>query len=123
MWSAKVAHEMPDVWGADALDFNPERFMQKTEKTTEKKRRAAYMPFGGGTHLCPGRNFAATEILGFISAFLLGYEVEGFRGDKIKIGHRALATATPKPAEDWDGGPVTVRRREGWVDVEWAFSC
>lgn len=47
MWSAKVAHEMPDVWGADALDFNPERFVKEPEKDTERKRRAAYSKLYG----------------------------------------------------------------------------
>lgn len=123
MWSAKVAHEMSDVWGTDALDFNPERFLGEVGKDTEKKRRAAYMPFGGGAHLCPGRNFAFAEILGLISALVLGYEIVGLQAEKIKMGPRVLASAIPKPTEDGDGGPVTLKRREGWEDVEWSFAC
>lgn len=128
MWSAKVTHEMPDVWGEDACDFNPGRFMSQDAvtdgKNTEKKRRAAYMPFGGGAHLCPGRNFASAEVLGVVGALILGYEIEGLRAGRIEMGPRVLASAIPKPMnKGGDGGPVTLRRREGWRDVEWALIC
>lgn len=124
MWSAKVAHQLPEVWGDDSLEFNAERFAKEPEdKETERKRRAAYMPFGGGMHLCPGRHLALDEILGLISALVLGFEVEGFDPEKTKIGKRGLANGIAKPAEGCDGGPVTLKRREGWEDVLWNFEC
>lgn len=127
MWSSKVSHEMTDVWGADALEFDPERFVSSagsyTDKDIEKKRRAAYMPFGGGSHLCPGKNFAFAETLGLISVMVLGYEVEGLRTDQVKMGPRVLASAMPKPTADGDGGAVTIRRRRGWEDLQWSFAC
>lgn len=81
------------------------------------------VPFGGGAHLCPGRNFAFAEILGLVGALVLGYEVVGLRAENIKMGPRVLASAIPKPMEDGDGGPVTLRRRKGWEDVQWSFAC
>lgn len=126
MWSSKVAHEMTEVWGPDALEFNPERFVGSAgsfaDKDLEKKRRAAYIPFGGGLNLCPGRNFAFAETLGLISVLVLGYDVEGLRTDQVKMGPRVLASAMPKPT-DGDGGAVTIRRRRGWEDVQWSFAC
>lgn len=117
MWSSKVAHELAEVWGPDAVEFDPERFVapagSHADKDLERKRRAAYMPFGGGSHLCPGRNFAFAETLGLISVFVLGYEVEGLQTDQIKIGPRVLASAMSKPTADGDGGAVTIRRRRG----------
>lgn len=123
MWSANVTHQLPDVWGADSHDFDPERFVKETDKETEKKRRAAYVPFGGGMHLCPGRHLALDEILGFTSALVLGYEIEGLFDDKVKVGRQRLANGIAKPAEDGDGGPVTLRRRKSWEDVQWSFEC
>lgn len=118
---------MTDVWGADALEFDSERFVSSagsyTDKDIEKKRRAAYMPFGGGSHLCPGKNFAFAETLGLISVMVLGYEVEGLRTDQVKMGPRVLASAMPKPTADGDGGAVTIRRRRGWEDLQWSFAC
>ncbi len=123
MWSSIVAHGMPDVWGADASSFNPSRFLHEQDKDTERRRRAAYTPFGGGGHLCPGRNFAYAEILGLIGALVLGYEIEGLQAEKIKMGPRVMAAAIPQPTKNGDGGPVTIRRKKGWEDVEWSFAC
>uniref|UniRef100_A0A0D2YKA6 Cytochrome P450 n=2 Tax=Fusarium oxysporum (strain Fo5176) TaxID=660025 RepID=A0A0D2YKA6_FUSOF len=57
---AGVAHYEDSVWGADVNVFNPERFLPSSKGSTEdeRKRKAAYIPFGGGRHLCPGRNLA-----------------------------------------------------------------
>ncbi|KAK2666784.1 Cytochrome P450, E-class, group IV [Fusarium oxysporum f. sp. vasinfectum] len=75
---AGVAHYEDSVWGADVNVFNPERFLPSSKGSTEdeRKRKAAYIPFGGGRHLCPGRNLALAEIIGFASALLLGFEIE-----------------------------------------------
>lgn len=124
MWSAKVAHKLPDVWGADTDDFNPERFATEPEdKDTEKKRRAAYMPFGGGAHLCPGRQLALDEILGLVSALVCGFEIEGLCPENVKTGRMMMASGISKPSQDGDGGKVTLKRREGWEDVQWSFAC
>lgn len=128
MWSSKVAHEMAEAWGPDAGEFDPERFVgtaggAQADKEAEKRRRAAYMPFGGGSHLCPGRNFASAEALGLVSALVVGYEVEGLRAGEVRMGPRELASAMPKPAADGDGGAVTIRRRRGWDEVQWSFAC
>ena len=37
--------------------------------------RGAFFPFGGGKHLCPGRNFAQAENWGMLIALLLGFEI------------------------------------------------
>lgn len=59
---------------------------------------------GGGSHLCPGRNFASAEALGLVSALVVGYEVVGLRAGEFRAGGRELASAMPKPAADGDGG-------------------
>ncbi|KAG6362152.1 hypothetical protein INS49_010381 [Diaporthe citri] len=55
MWSSKVAHEMTEVWGPDALKIDPERFVGSAgsygsyaDKDLERKRRAA----SHLSHLC-----------------------------------------------------------------------
>jgi len=39
-------------------------------------KMSALRPFGGGTTLCPGRNFAMNEILGGMVAMMLRLEIE-----------------------------------------------
>jgi hypothetical protein len=52
-FTALVPHHMHGIWGGDTFDFDPSRFYD-VAPSTEKMRRPAYIPFGGGKHLCPG---------------------------------------------------------------------
>jgi len=118
-WASKVAHHVPDVWGDDSHEFKPERFLHATA-VDEKKRRGAMIPFGGGKHLCPGRNFAKTENIGLVSALALGYDVVGVAVPP--AGNSYLGTAVKRPIFE-QKDPVRITRRKGWEDVTWAFKC
>ena len=75
-------HAMEGVWGADVDKFRPERFLDTGLTSKEAKlRRAAWTPFGGGAHMCPGRNFATAKILSFVASMLIGYHVAPVDGD------------------------------------------
>ncbi|KAG4279565.1 hypothetical protein FPRO04_13598 [Fusarium proliferatum] len=101
---AGVAHYEDSVWGADVNVFNPERFLPSSKGSTEdeRKRKAAYIPFGGGRHLCPGRNLDFAEIIGFASALLLGFEIEavGMGFGNVKMLGPQLAGGTVRPESD-----------------------
>ncbi len=52
-------HHMPELW-TEPTRFDPERF---SPARAEHKRHAyAYLPFGGGAHLCIGQHFADMEV-------------------------------------------------------------
>ncbi|CAL1390566.1 unnamed protein product [Linum trigynum] len=53
-------HQDPEIWGEDALQFNPERFSNGVAKAT-KNNASAFVPFGIGQRVCAGANFAANE--------------------------------------------------------------
>lgn len=55
-----ILQRLPDLWGPDALDFNPERF--KNGVLGACKVPQAYMPFGVGARVCVGQHFAMTEL-------------------------------------------------------------
>ncbi|OAG01885.1 cytochrome P450, partial [Paraphaeosphaeria sporulosa] len=69
-----VIHALRAVWGPDAGEFNPSRFMSATT-STEQFSSAAYRGFGGGSIICPGRHFAQNEILGFVALCVHTLEV------------------------------------------------
>ncbi|KAI9881807.1 MAG: hypothetical protein M1823_006481 [Watsoniomyces obsoletus] len=54
-YSVYVMHRRKDIWGADAEDFNPDRW-------AGRKVGWEYLPFNGGPRLCLGQQFALTEV-------------------------------------------------------------
>lgn len=115
-----ITHASRSIWGPDVDSFNPRRFLPSTKSTldkdTRKKQSQGYLPFGGGKHLCPGRHFAITEVLSFVAAIVVGFDVAG-----LKVPERAfmkLGTAVRKPLGDVE---VQISERKGWENVKWKF--
>ncbi|KAE8700294.1 CYP714A1 protein [Hibiscus syriacus] len=53
-------HRDPDIWGPDANEFKPERFINGVSKACKSPQ--GYIPFGLGTRLCLGKNFAMVQL-------------------------------------------------------------
>ncbi|EFY93199.1 hypothetical protein MAC_00982 [Metarhizium acridum CQMa 102] len=74
---------------ADAAEYAADRFVKRQSKLSaqaERAKRAAYVPFGGGKHLCTGRNFAFAEILGTAAALVLAFDVSADGGAVLSCG-------------------------------------
>ena len=121
MWSVKSMHHSGEVWGQDALEFDAERF--KDQDKFDRARKQAYIPFGGGKHLCPGRNFAFAENLGLMAALVVGFELRGLEKANVRLGQARMGEAVAKPPVGAEGGEVVIKRREGWENVDWKFVC
>ena len=121
-----TGHSAVNVWGSDASEFQPRRFLDWSEKSS-RERHAAYMPFGGGKHLCPGRNLAKAEILGLVVALSLAFEVEdAATGGPINVPElkpARLGQGVGKPADLGKGKGLAVRfrTRKGWENIRWKF--
>ena len=122
-----TAHSSADVWGSDADEFQPQRFLDWKDKAS-RERHAAYMPFGGGKHLCPGRNLAKAEILGLAVALTLAFEMEDAAspGRPIRVPEiRAarMGQGVGKPVDLGTGKKLAVRfrTRKGWENIKWKF--
>ncbi|KAK0643791.1 cytochrome P450 [Cercophora newfieldiana] len=69
-----VLHRDRETFGADADLFRPERWLEDEENA---KRMERYMfQFGGGSHLCIGRNLALLEINKVVPRLLREYRFE-----------------------------------------------
>jgi len=157
MMPAIVTHNSKEVWGEDVDEFKGDRFLnpgpassssssESKSGTTntqqgreeERKKRGALIPFGGGKHLCPGRNFAFTENLGLVAALLVGFDVEGLAENEAvtkgfgsgykgtanggdKVYYPDPAHAVVQPLAEGEGYKLRIKRRKGWEDVEWAY--
>jgi cytochrome P450 len=119
MWGTKMLHRSEGVWGADALQFNPRHM---TTENMGGAQRQSFIPFGGGKHLCPGRQFAMAEILGLIVVLVTGFVMEGLSEQDTVIPSPPLTAVVAKPTAS-QGKNVKLRRREGWEDVEWTYKC
>jgi cytochrome P450 len=64
-------HQMPEVWPEPAR-FDPLRF---TEEAQRARHRFAWVPFGGGAHMCIGLHFAYMQAKCFARHFLQNIEV------------------------------------------------
>jgi cytochrome P450 len=88
---AKPTHQDPNIWGQDAGTFNPYRFVPLGSESNKNKHKimpSNFLPWGAAPHMCPGRQFASTEII-IIAALLI------LRTD-----------LTPKSAKGWERNPA-----------------
>ncbi|KAF2746815.1 cytochrome P450 [Sporormia fimetaria CBS 119925] len=120
--SSTPAHMDADFWcqgpnkDHPVDQFYPDRFLKPNKEGdlefSLKGTEGSWMPFGGGTHICPGKTFAKQVI--FLTAALLvtQYDIE-FVGDKedMKMGTRNFGFGTLGPRGKV---PVMIRRRVGF---------
>jgi cytochrome P450 len=71
-------HHMPEIW-PDPDVFDPSRF---TDEAQRGRHRFAFVPFGGGAHMCLGLHFAYMQAKCFARHFLQNLSVSLPRGSK-----------------------------------------
>jgi cytochrome P450 len=90
-------HYMPQLW-ADPERYDPMRF---TAEETRGRHKFAFVPFGGGAHMCLGLHFAYMQAKCFTWHFLNNFRVT------VAPGYRANWRMLPIPYPR-DGLPVTL---------------
>ncbi|KAI0541875.1 cytochrome P450 family protein [Xylaria digitata] len=68
-----VIHRAREIWGSDADEFRPERWLDK-ERVGELRR--FFFAFGGGTRTCIGRHISWLEMEKLIAALVMRYDFE-----------------------------------------------
>lgn len=63
-----ILHQIPNLWGPDAKEFNPQRFQNGIPGAS--KIPQAYIPFGVGTRSCVGQRLALTQLKLILSLIL-----------------------------------------------------
>lgn len=111
-----VMHSDISVWGS--TDFDARRFLK--QGLTKRSSAASYRPFGGGATLCPGRHFAADEILAVAAMMIHKHELSPACGQwrRPTPYQPNLATNIFPPKTDIE---VRIRTRPGMEDTKWSF--
>ena len=113
---AIVQHRLRSAWGDNVDESDHKRFVR--EPGTKRPNPIAFRGFGGGSTLCPGRHFAATEILTFASLIILRFDIRPVRGYwKMQgVENANMATSIQTPDDDIE---VDVQPRDDkrWVVV------
>lgn len=116
----RVVHTDTSLWGPDADDFNPRRFMKNLG--SHRAPVAAFRVFGGGTTLCPGRHFATNEVLAVVSMFIMRYDMapqtQSGDWDLPTVAKTNVAAVIMEPDADVE---VVVSRRKGFEQDRWTF--
>jgi cytochrome P450 len=126
---AGVMHTSTATWGPNSDMFDGRRFMKQVQEGKEqgKAKRSAYIPFGGGKHLCPGRHFAQAEILGMVAAVVTGFEILSKDGGPVTEPNMSQASkgygqSTGKPKGPAEKLGIKLIRREGMEHAKFGFS-
>ena len=112
------------VWGTSAQQFDSSRFSSSVNKekepTVEKPRATSYISFGTSPNMCPGRHFAAGEILALVAMLILRYDITPIAGNwwTPKLNAWAIAASVTPPVEAY---PVRVFKREEFAGATWSF--
>ena len=75
-----VLHKDKKIFGDDAEEYKPERWL-KDEESAKKMERYMFQ-FGGGSHLCIGRNLALLEMNKVLPHLIRDYHIQLINPDR-----------------------------------------
>lgn len=83
MYSVFVMHRRTDVWGPDALKFDPDRFLDERQQMYLGRNPFIFLPFNAGPRICLGQ-----QVSHYISSFTMKYP-------NIRYTHSTLTIKCP----------------------------
>ncbi|KAG8734304.1 hypothetical protein FRC12_018563, partial [Ceratobasidium sp. 428] len=95
-YSVLLMHRRKDLWGPDADEFDPERWIDDRLKKYLTPNPFIFLPFNAGPRICLGQQFAYNE-----SSFFLVRLLQ--RVDSIELAPEAHSEGTLPPKE-WQNG-------------------
>jgi cytochrome P450 len=94
-----LTHRLPEIW-PDPERFDPTRF---TPENSKGRHKYAWVPFGGGAHMCLGLHFAYMQAKAFFFQLLGSYRIT------VADGYEADFQMFPMPKPK-DGLPLRLER-------------
>lgn len=89
----------PAIWGPDAAEFKPERWIDpvtnKPNQTGGAASNYAFLTFLHGPRSCIGQNFARAELRALVAAFVVAFECS-LADPELKIVPAGMVTTKPR---------------------------
>ncbi|KAI8345388.1 cytochrome P450 [Mortierella sp. GBAus27b] len=76
-YSAYCTHRLPELWGEDVLEFNPDRWGPERVGSI---KQFMFVPFHAGPRICLGQNLAYTTAQVTLTRLLQQYDIEAVPG-------------------------------------------
>jgi cytochrome P450 len=82
--SLAAMHTHPDYWGKESMEWNPHRFISKTDGAEHKLEAEVlapdtqehFLPWATGQRVCPGKKFSQVEIVAVLAYIFRDYTVQ-----------------------------------------------
>lgn len=123
---APAINNEESFWGSGGRKFDMSHFHPSEQKAAhsdpsrKKPRATSYMSFGASPNLCPGRHFAAAEILSLVAMLVMRVDIKPIKSEwwTPRLNAWAIAASMTPPVEDY---PVAVYSRDNYEGVEWSY--
>ncbi|KAG7440380.1 cytochrome P450 monooxygenase pc-3 [Guyanagaster necrorhizus] len=103
-YSVFLMHRRTDLWGPDALEFDPDRFLDGRLQKYLTPNPYIFLPFNAGPRICLGQQFAYTEASYYLIRLLQSFSSFSLARD--------VQPAEGIPPESWTPTPGTTKGRE-----------
>lgn len=104
VYSVFLMHRRTDLWGPDALDFDPDRFLDSRVHKYLTPNPFIFAPFNAGPRICLGQQFAYNEASYYIVRLL-----QTFSSFSLAVDAQPPESIPPK---SWTRTPGTTKGRE-----------
>ncbi|THV01189.1 cytochrome P450 [Dendrothele bispora CBS 962.96] len=101
-YSIFLMHRREDLWGPDALEFDPDRFLDERLHKYLIPNPFIFLPFNAGPRICLGQQFAYNEASYFLIKLL----------QKFDNFNHALDVQPSQPPPEWKPEPGTTKGRD-----------
>lgn len=99
MFDNRALHLHKPTWGPDSRYFDMRRFVKPADQR-KIQRSGAFRGFGGGANLCPGKDFATSEVMALVAMFVARFDMlpdTGLWNDpRQDLSNVSLAIAPPR---------------------------
>ncbi|KAF8996805.1 cytochrome P450 [Cyathus striatus] len=123
-YSVFTMHRRTDLWGPDALEFDPDRFLDERLQKYLIPNPFIFLPFNAGPRICLGQQFAYNEASYFLVKLLQNFSAVSLATEAQPVDSRPPASWSCSPGRRgkekiYPGRHLTMYIKGGlWVRME-----